>query len=282
MVWLRDDRHGPIAISPGRAAGACRMIDGESPAPRSSQPGSASFSAVAARQARARCLVSTNHGWPSRQCGKGNVQRKLYRAVYSGWITDALGVGVCSWLTTPREDALLRRRPEVSPPRRSVLADHRGTAIVEFSFIAPLFLFVLFLIFEIGLALFTQQNLDNAARQAARLIRAGTITGKDYSSDLTAAICGNVVLVPACESTIQVYVAAEPSGNPAGAGFSAISTATVTDGAMTPSLAPLGSDYAVILEIGYRPPWAAGLITALVGGNADLLLSTMVFETEVY
>jgi len=182
----------------------------------------------------------------------------------------------------PREDALLHWRPDVSSPKRSVLADHGGTAIVEFSLIAPLFLLVLFLVFEIALALFTQQNLDNAARYAARLIRAGSITGKNYSSDLTTAICGHVALVPACQSNIEIYVAAAPSGDPPGSGFSAISTAAVADGMMTPSYAPLGADYAVILEIGYRPPWAAGLITSLVGGNADLLLSTMVFETEVY
>ncbi|HYK94734.1 MAG TPA: TadE family protein [Candidatus Dormibacteraeota bacterium] len=45
---------------------------------------------------------------------------------------------------------------------------HRGQALVEFALVAPVFLLVLFSVIALGLAIFYQAEITNAARQAAR------------------------------------------------------------------------------------------------------------------
>jgi hypothetical protein len=157
-----------------------------------------------------------------------------------------------------------------------------GTVTIEFALIAPVFYLVLFLIFATALTLFTQQNLDAAAKHAARLIRTGAITGDAYSSALRAEICDHIVLVPACGTKLLIYVAAAAPGSQAGSGFSSISSANMMAKSMKSSYATLGPNEDVILQLGYSPPWAVGLINSIVGGDADLLLATVVVETELY
>ncbi|HXQ40241.1 MAG TPA: TadE/TadG family type IV pilus assembly protein [Candidatus Udaeobacter sp.] len=154
--------------------------------------------------------------------------------------------------------------------------------MAEFALIAPVFLLTMSFIFEIGLALFTQENMDNAARYAARLIRIGTITGSSYSSTLVSDICGTIVLVPSCSANIRVYVAAAASGSTAGSGYSSISTATVTAGNITSSYATLAANDDVIVELGYSQPWVIGLVARAVGGTNALLLATVAVQTEPY
>lgn len=57
--------------------------------------------------------------------------------------------------------------------RRSIARDKNGAAAVEFAFIAPLFLALLFSILEAGYFFFVSSAVDQAAAQAARLIRTG-------------------------------------------------------------------------------------------------------------
>jgi len=52
---------------------------------------------------------------------------------------------------------------------RRVLPVRRGTAVVEFALIAPLFLLLLFGIFEFGRVVMVQQLITNAAREGARM-----------------------------------------------------------------------------------------------------------------
>jgi len=164
----------------------------------------------------------------------------------------------------------------------AILGHRRGTAVIEFALIAPLFLLTMAFICEIGLALFTQEDMDNGARYAARLIRIGTITGSSYSSTLISDICSNIFLVPSCSSNLRIYVAAAASGSPAGSGFSSISTATVSGGNITSSYASLAANDDVIVELGYSQPWAIGLVAKAVGGSNALLLSTVAVQTEPY
>jgi Flp pilus assembly protein TadG len=52
--------------------------------------------------------------------------------------------------------------------------DGRGSAIVQFALVAPIFFLLLFMLVEESLLVFTQSQLDNAARGAARSMLIGT------------------------------------------------------------------------------------------------------------
>ncbi|PLZ03382.1 hypothetical protein CY652_06140 [Burkholderia sp. WAC0059] len=177
-------------------------------------------------------------------------------------------------------DRTVRATRPVRAPKRQ-----RGVTTVEFVMILPFFLLLVFMIFELGLAFATQELMDNAARDAARLIRIGTITGSNYATPLVDAICNDLsltqfTLVPACQQNIQIYVAATNSGSPSGTGFTQLSTAAFGNGTMTQTEANLSADYDVILQVGYNYRWALPWTSVLAGNT--MLISTIAFQTEPY
>ncbi|CAM2193017.1 TadE-like protein [Paraburkholderia kururiensis] len=184
---------------------------------------------------------------------------------------------------SPRIDA----RPVrlfASVARAAAPSEDRGDFAIEYAIVLPLFLAVVIGMFQFGVIFTTQSLMDNAARDAARLIRIGTFTGSSggYSSALTTAVCNDLTvsgfnLVPSCSSNIQIYVASAASSTPAGSGFKTLVPATITNGVMTQTKAALSPKYDVILEVGYQMPWVA----AFFSGNA-MLTSTLAFQTEPY
>ena len=72
--------------------------------------------------------------------------------------------------TSGSTNAATRREPRSSRPPRSRSAA-RGQALVEFALVFPLFLLVLFSVISFGLYVFYNQQLANAAREAARTRR---------------------------------------------------------------------------------------------------------------
>ena len=180
----------------------------------------------------------------------------------------------------------LLRRVAQSLPRRigQYLRDERGVTALEFVIILPLFLTFVFMIIELGIAFAAQELMDNAARDAARLIRIGTYTGSSYSAALKSGVCSSlaptgVTLISGCTGAIQIYVAAAASGTPAGTGFTQLSVATASGGVMTPvTEATLGPKYDVLLQIGLNYPWMQILS---LGGNS-MMMSTVAFLTEAY
>ncbi len=90
-----------------------------------------------------------------------------------------------------------------------LLGDERGSYAIEFAMIAPLFLVLLLEIVDIGLLLFTQVVLDGAARDAAREIRTGQIsgTGGAAQTSFDTVLCTNVHgLVPCANITYYVGI----------------------------------------------------------------------------
>jgi Flp pilus assembly protein TadG len=170
----------------------------------------------------------------------------------------------------------------VARPLAECWASDRGASALEYVVVFPLFFAVFLGTFYYGLVFATQSLMDNAARDAARLLRIGTLTGSSYSSALVTDVCNDLTLasyslVQNCSTTIQIYVAAANSGSPAGNGFTSLSTATVTNNTMTQTKAAVGSNYDVLLQIGYPMPWNA----LFASGNA-MLISTQAFQTEPY
>ena len=167
-------------------------------------------------------------------------------------------------------------------PGRSLLRDARGAVALEFAVLGPVFLLLIFSIFEVSLDLFMQEVLDNATRSAARLIRIGTITGSSYSTTLIADVCANTVLIPSCTTNLKAYVAAAATGSPAGSGFDSITAGAITGNAFTSSYATLAATDDVVLEVGYNRPWWFSWFASVTGESSGWLVSVVAFQTEPY
>src|SRR6185369_1504810 len=74
--------------------------------------------------------------------------------------------------------------------------DRRGVTALEFGLVGPLFIVLLCGILENGLILLTQTVLDNATRNAARMILIGSTTSSQFST----ALCNNVSSLIPCAS----------------------------------------------------------------------------------
>ena len=168
--------------------------------------------------------------------------------------------------------------------RSRLRRDDRGAVALEYAIVFPMFIAIVLGICALGFAFVTQELMDNATRDAARMIRIGTFTGtaNQYSEALTTRVCNDLSAsgynwVSSCPSKIQIYVDATSSGTTAGTGFTALSTAAVANGVMTTSQSTLGPKYDVVLQVGYNLPWVA----AMFSGHA-MLISTLAFQTEPY
>ena len=92
---------------------------------------------------------------------------------------------------------------------RRRLSDERGAAAVEFAMVAPIFLALLFSIFEAGYSFFVSSAVDQAAARAGRLIRTGQAQAS--SSPITKAdffdeICDVVKHFGSCNDRLTVEV----------------------------------------------------------------------------
>ncbi|WP_068311811.1 TadE/TadG family type IV pilus assembly protein [Polycladidibacter hongkongensis] len=66
--------------------------------------------------------------------------------------------------------------------------DNRGVTAVEFALVAPVFFLLIVGILEVGLLLFSNQMLDHATHETARLVRTGQAVGST-KEDLRAYFC---------------------------------------------------------------------------------------------
>ena len=77
--------------------------------------------------------------------------------------------------------------------------------MIEFSLIAFPFLFLLLATFEIGFVYWATDELDNAANDAARLVRTGQVqTGKLNQAQLKAQICSKTTVLLDCETKLRL------------------------------------------------------------------------------
>ncbi|MGB3865391.1 MAG: TadE/TadG family type IV pilus assembly protein [Xanthobacteraceae bacterium] len=110
---------------------------------------------------------------------------------------------------------MLPSEPRRIDPRRALRRlrrDRRGSAAIEFAIVAPLFFGLLFVIFELGLAFFADQVLENGLQQSARQM----FTHQAYDTNLTKEafaedLCGRVKLLMSC-SKLRVNVSVTSDG----------------------------------------------------------------------
>ena len=135
------------------------------------------------------------------------------------------------------------------------------------------------MIIEDGLLIFTQAQLDNATRDAARAILIGTFqkAGNGLSNFQTSVCNGISGMIPSCgASNIQVYAETD------GTSPSNLSTAPngYWDGSSSTFNIGGASQYQII-QVAYQYPFVTGWLAAISGGSS-LIVSTIVFQNEPY
>ena len=164
---------------------------------------------------------------------------------------------------------------------RSFGQDRVGSTAEEFALIAPVFILLLLIIFELGYMIFTQSVLDGAARTAARMIRTGQVqVAGNPLSTFQAVLCANISGVVPCGS---VATDVESFGT-----FSSMSLPPLTkdkNGNVTNNtFSPGNPNSAVAVRVAYTYHFFVPLVAQFLnpGGNGVVLLSTVVFKNEPY
>ena len=102
---------------------------------------------------------------------------------------------------------LERRRVQVSSHFQKLRRDEGGAAAVEFAFIGPLFLAMIFSLLEMGFYMTRIATLDNAVADAAKFIYTGAAsTGSPDQEDVEEFICGKAFWYSKCRENITVEV----------------------------------------------------------------------------
>lgn len=170
--------------------------------------------------------------------------------------------------------------------------NRRGSAIIEFALIAPVFIALLFAILETSLMFFAGQTLQTINENAARLIRTGQAQSSSQyasvSNYLTNAICTQNHILFACSAVngttngISVDVKSYSSFQNVSIS-SQISSGNFDTSTLSYSLG--NSCDVVVARLFYKwPLFVTGLgynISNLTG-NQRLLVATAVFRNEPY
>ncbi|MGU3363075.1 TadE/TadG family type IV pilus assembly protein [Methylobacterium sp. M6A4_1b] len=150
--------------------------------------------------------------------------------------------------------------------------DRRAATAVEVALITPCFLAMILAWIEVGLCLLMLSTLDNAARDASRLLRIGSVNEAAFK----AAICAKASPFIPCDKIVY-YVQS-------GASFASLTPATSTSTGVLSKTGfnPGSSGSDVVLQIGYSKPPLSGILKG-TGFDANvLLLTTLSFQNEPY
>ena len=179
--------------------------------------------------------------------------------------------------------------------RRRLRTDaDKGSAAIEFAFIAPIFFILLMATIEAGIMFFAQSALQNAVNDTARLVRTGqaacyTKTGstcnKMTASDFRNAICASVssMLTDCAGASLQF------DAKPYPAGFGGASNTSPLDAGK--NLPVMGSfdvgaacDVVLVRAFYKWPVFTPGLnyFMANMAGSYHLISSAAAFRNEPY
>ncbi|WP_082513109.1 TadE/TadG family type IV pilus assembly protein [Methylobacterium sp. Leaf125] len=150
--------------------------------------------------------------------------------------------------------------------------DRRAATAVEVALITPCFLAMILAWIEVGLCLLMLSTLDNAARDASRLLRIGSVNEATFK----AAICAKASPFIPCDKIVY-YVQS-------GTSFASLTPGTTTSaGTLSKTGFDSGSSGSdVVLQIGYSKAPLSGMLKG-TGFDANvLLLTTLSFQNELY
>lgn len=90
---------------------------------------------------------------------------------------------------------------------RRFAGERSGAALIEFSLIAFLLLFVIFSTIEIGLVYWATEQIENGNKSAARMVRTGQVQAQSLSqSQLKSEICARAHILPNCLTNLRLDV----------------------------------------------------------------------------
>jgi len=162
--------------------------------------------------------------------------------------------------------------------------DARGAAAVEFGIVGSAFMMMLLACFEFGYMLFVQSVLDNAARDAARLIRTGQVQGSSNpTSTFSTLLCNEVGSMIGCGSLVyqaEVFNDWSSAQTSIETPLTRSSNGTFTSAGFSPGTA----GQILVVTVAYNYPFFTPWVGGLLGGSSSSagLISTVVFQNEPY
>jgi len=160
-----------------------------------------------------------------------------------------------------------------------------GAAVIEFAVVGSTFMLMLLAAFEFGFMLFVQSALDNAARDAARLVRTGQAqAAANPQTAFQTLLCNTVGSLIGCANLIyssQVF-------NDWTSAQTAINTPLPRDplnGNFVPPPFSAGTQgQIIVVTVTYNYPFFTPWVGGYLGGghNSAYLMSTVVFQNEPY
>jgi Flp pilus assembly protein TadG len=174
---------------------------------------------------------------------------------------------------------------------RMTTDSRKGSAAIEFAFVAPIFFAILLGIFEVGIMFFAQSMLQNGTSDMARMIRTGQAQAAGTSqAAFRTALCDKISALIPCDSNLLVDVEAFPSygGVNYASPFNNPQAANVQDRTLNTGLNNYSTGNAcdvVLVRVFYTwPLFTPGLTSYLanVAGNKYLLSAAAAFRNEPF
>jgi Flp pilus assembly protein TadG len=172
-------------------------------------------------------------------------------------------------------------------PRTNILRrfrrNRRGSAVVEFALVAPVFFGLLFAIIEMAMVFFASQVLETVTQDSARVI----MTGQAQNASFTQAqfknlVCSKVVALFDCVNGISIDVQNYPA-------FASVNVADPIDAGKNfvppNNYLPGGPGDIVVVRLFYKWPiyvTGFGFNLSNLGSNQRLLTATAAFQNEPY
>jgi Flp pilus assembly protein TadG len=165
---------------------------------------------------------------------------------------------------------------------RRLIRDDSAVAALEFAMVAPIFLLLIMGVLENGLTLWQQSVLDNATRDAARLIQTGQQQGG--GSSFSTRLCSEITGLMTCSAlqyraqTASTFAVISPSisTNSSGVatGFTAYPTGLSNTGLTT------GKD--TVIQVIYTRTYIVPWLGQVMSGSKDYeqLVATAAFQIE--
>ena len=161
--------------------------------------------------------------------------------------------------------------------------NRRGSAVVEFALVAPVFFALLFAIIETAMVFFASQVLETVTQDSARMIMTGQAQMAAFSqAQFKANVCGRIGVLFDCTNGIYIDVQS----------YSAFSNVAITDPIdagknFLPAMnySPGGPGDVVVVRLFYQWPLfvtGLGYNIANLSGSKRLLSATAAFRNEPY
>ena len=165
---------------------------------------------------------------------------------------------------------------------RQFRRNRRGSAVVQFALVAPLFFGLLFAIIEVALMFFAGQVLETITQSSARMILTGQAQQASYTqAQFATYVCGQV---PALFTCSNIYIDVESYSS-----FQNVTINSQIDGSgnfiNNMQYSPGGPGDIVVVRLFYQwPAFVTGLGFNLsnMSGNKVLLTATAAFKNEPY